>query len=54
MIASQQKTNTQLQSLHVLYNTINQSSLTRLDTYQPKFGLAGIIILEFLGFDGMS
>ncbi len=52
----QSKTDTQLQSLSVLYHTINQRSSARLvDMYQPKFGLdAGTITLEFLAFSETS
>jgi hypothetical protein len=51
----QSKTSTLLQSISVLYHTIKQRSSTRLDTYQPKLGLAaGTTTLEVVGFSEMS
>jgi hypothetical protein len=39
-----------LQSIYVLYKIMNQWSLSRLNPYQPKFGLAETLTLEFLAF----
>jgi hypothetical protein len=51
----QSKTSTLLQSLSVLYHTIKQRSSTRLDMYQPKFGLAaGTTTMQFVAFSEMS
>jgi spore maturation protein SpmB len=51
----QSKMDTLLQSLSVLYHTIKQRSSTRLDTYQPKFGLAArTTTLEFVALREMS
>ncbi len=43
----QSKTGTLLQNLSVLYHTIKQRSSTRLDTYQPKFGLAAGTLVHY-------